>query len=70
MNYVVAGYVICLSVLALYAVGLVLRRRHLERAASLIDGPAPDRVPAGTTGPRDRDGGTPDAVPPTLGGER
>ena len=33
MKYVDAGYVIALSVLFVYAVGLVVRRRRLERAA-------------------------------------
>lgn len=70
MSYVVAGYAICLGVLALYAVGLVLRRRRLERAASLLDVPAPDRIAAGASGGRERAGGPPDAVPPATDGER
>lgn len=39
MSYVDAGYVIVLSVLALYAVGLLLRRRRLTRAAARTSGP-------------------------------
>lgn len=34
MKYVDAGYAIGLGSLALYAVSLVLRRRHAERAAA------------------------------------
>lgn len=70
MSYVVAGYVICLGVLTLYAVGLVLRRRRLERAAALMDAPGPDGVPTGSTGGRDGAGGSPDVVPHTTDGER
>jgi hypothetical protein len=39
VSYVDAGYSICLAVLFLYAVGLVLRRRRLQRAAALLDRP-------------------------------
>ena len=42
MRYVVAGYVVILTVLFLYAVQLVWRRRHLARAVarvSVADGP-------------------------------
>ncbi len=35
MSYVDAGYAIGLSVLFLYAIGLVFRRRSLERAVEL-----------------------------------
>jgi hypothetical protein len=34
MSYVDAGYAIALSVLFVYAISLVLRRRRLERLAS------------------------------------
>jgi hypothetical protein len=50
VSYVDAGYAICLGVLALYALGLVLRHRRLERAAALLDAPERDRPPAGTAG--------------------
>lgn len=36
MHYVIAGYVIALAVLFVYAASLVLRRRRLERAARLL----------------------------------
>ena len=36
-GYVDAGYAIGLSVLFLYGVSLVLRRRRLERAVSLLE---------------------------------
>lgn len=39
MSYVDAGYAIGLSVLFLYAIGLVVRRRSLERAVA----PSPPR---------------------------
>ncbi|GEM_PF-1258905 len=35
MSYVDAGYAVGLSVLFLYAIGLVLRRRSLERRVDL-----------------------------------
>ena len=70
MSYVVAGYVICLTVLALYAVGLVLRRRRLERAAALLDAPGPEGAPTGTSGGPDGTGAPPDVVPPATDGER
>ena len=35
MSYVDAGYTVGLSVLFLYGVGLVMRRRRLERAVDL-----------------------------------
>lgn len=37
MTYVDAGYAIALSVLALYALSLILRARRLERAAGAAD---------------------------------
>jgi hypothetical protein len=42
VRYVDAGYTICLAVLFLYAVGLVLRRRRLARAAALAERPGTD----------------------------
>lgn len=42
MSYVIAGYVICLSVLAAYAGWLVARRRRLTRAVALLDDADPD----------------------------
>jgi hypothetical protein len=42
VNYVDAGYAVGLSVLFLYSVGLVLRRRSLERRVELDLGPDPD----------------------------
>jgi hypothetical protein len=36
MNYVDAGYAVGLSALFLYSVGLVLRRRSLERRVELV----------------------------------
>ncbi len=41
MSYVIAGYVICLSVLAAYAAWLVARRRRLTRAVALEEVVAP-----------------------------
>jgi hypothetical protein len=70
LSYVVAGYVICLGVLTLYAVGLVLRRRRLGRAAALMDAPASDEVPTGSTGGRDGAGKPPEVVPHATDGER
>ncbi len=56
MRYVDAGYVIALSVLALYALSLFVRRRRLERAATRgvtrghdavrVDGPTGSSVPS------------------------
>jgi len=40
MSYVDAGYATGLSVLFLYAVGLVIRRRSLERAVELSSPPS------------------------------
>ncbi|MHB8220059.1 MAG: hypothetical protein ACYDHU_07025 [Acidimicrobiales bacterium] len=50
MKYVVAGYVICLSVLCAYAVSLWWRRRRLSRAVAVSEAPAQDR--AGPQGDR------------------
>ena len=49
MRYVVAGYIVILTVLALYAVQLVWRRHRLERAVARVVAPggAPDRSAAG-----------------------
>jgi hypothetical protein len=44
VKYVVAGYVLAMAVLALYAVTLVVRRRSLERAAALR-GDVPEAQP-------------------------
>jgi len=45
MNYVVAGYTIVLSILFLYAVQLVWRRRRLTRAVERVRAAsAPDRA--------------------------
>jgi hypothetical protein len=46
VSYVDAGYAICLAVLFLYAVGLIVRRRRLQRAAALSDPPRPPEAPA------------------------
>ena len=65
MSYVDAGYAIALSVLALYSVSLLQRRRRLQRAVALATpataepgqaagGGAPERpgaVAVGATGP-------------------
>jgi hypothetical protein len=45
MNYVVAGYVIAMSVLFAYAVSLLIRRARLERAAALVDTANPPAEP-------------------------
>lgn len=37
MNYIDAGYIIGLSVVFLYGLSLVVRRRRLERAAALAE---------------------------------
>jgi hypothetical protein len=65
MSYVDAGYAIVLSVLAVYAVGLLARRRRLTRAAALAEGGREPRLGAtgtggpsgGTGGPSDQTGG-------------
>lgn len=49
MTYVDAGYAIALTVLALYAAGLVARRRRLERAAR-VAGAVPPEPPVPDTG--------------------
>ncbi|MGA2835187.1 MAG: hypothetical protein ABSF84_01190 [Acidimicrobiales bacterium] len=46
MRYVIAGYVIVLGILFLYAVQLVWRRRRLTRTAARIASSAPDRSAA------------------------
>jgi hypothetical protein len=55
MSYVDAGYVIALSVLALYALSLILRARRLERAvgASRPPGATGATGVTGTTGVSD-----------------
>jgi hypothetical protein len=45
MSYVDAGYAVGLSVLFVYAIGLVLRRRSLERSVEL-SAPPPDSAEA------------------------
>ena len=40
MRYVIAGYVFVLTVLALYAVQLIWRRRRLHRAVARVTGSA------------------------------
>jgi hypothetical protein len=45
VSYVIAGYVICLSVLAGYATWLLARRRRLTRAVALQEVAAPDGAP-------------------------
>jgi uncharacterized protein (TIGR03382 family) len=52
MSYVDAGYAIALSVLALYSVALLLRRRRLERAVAR--GEAEEARRPGGTGGGDR----------------
>jgi hypothetical protein len=51
VSYVVAGYVICLSVLTAYAAWLLARRRRLTRAAALAEeagaGAASQRLESG-----------------------
>jgi len=52
MNYVIAGYSIVLSILFLYGVSLVWRRRRLTRAAARVEAfHAGGTVPAGATAP-------------------
>jgi hypothetical protein len=52
MSYVNAGYIIALSVLFVYSVSLIARRRRLLRAAQLIehDDAAPGHELAGGIG--------------------
>jgi hypothetical protein len=70
LRYVDAGYAICLGALALYAAGLAFRRRRLERAATVLDGPDHGRVGAVAASERDGDGGPPHVAPPVTGGDR
>ncbi len=53
MSYVDAGYAIGLSVLFAYSIGLVLRRRSLERRIELSPSPELDGAaePGPTSGP-------------------
>jgi uncharacterized protein (TIGR03382 family) len=51
VSYVDAGYAICLSVLSLYAAGLLFRRRRLTRAAELAEPPS---AAPGSPGPDTR----------------
>jgi hypothetical protein len=59
MSYVDAGYSICLTVLFLYGVSLILRRRRLLRAVDVAergvakDGVAKDGVAKGGVAERD-----------------
>jgi hypothetical protein len=48
MRYVVAGYVIVLSILFLYALQLVWRRRRLTRAVNRVVAAATPVPPDGT----------------------
>ncbi|MHB8319668.1 MAG: hypothetical protein ACYDEP_10655 [Acidimicrobiales bacterium] len=41
MKYVDAGYVVCLSVLFVYSIGIVLRRRRLLRTVDAVDDAEP-----------------------------
>ncbi len=47
MSYVDAGYAVGLSVLFAYGLGLVLRRRALERRAEISRNSEPDQSTAG-----------------------
>ncbi len=49
-GYVDAGYAIGLSTLFLYGVSLVLRRRRLERAVTLLDDEAATAEPTAVAG--------------------
>ncbi len=54
MRYVVAGYVVVLGILFLYAVQLVWRRRRLTRIAIRVEALAPEPAPAvGAVDPAD-----------------
>jgi hypothetical protein len=46
MRYVIAGYVVILTLLFLYAVQLVWRRRRLAAAVVRVAGTAPSPAPA------------------------
>jgi hypothetical protein len=50
VSYVDAGYAVGLSVLFLYAIGLVIRRRSLERAVELSLPPSDSADGAAETG--------------------
>jgi len=50
VSYVDAGYAVGLSVLFLYAIGLVIRRRSLERAVELSLPPSDSAGGAAETG--------------------
>jgi hypothetical protein len=50
MSYVDAGYAVGLSVLFLYAIGLVIRRRSLERAVDLSLPPSDSAEGSAETG--------------------
>lgn len=50
MSYVDAGYAVGLSVLFLYAIGLVIRRRRLEQAVELSLPPSDSADGAAETG--------------------
>jgi preprotein translocase subunit Sec63 len=47
VKYVVAGYVICLSVLCAYAVSLWWRRRRLSRAVAVSEASVQERAGPG-----------------------
>jgi len=49
MRYVVAGYVVILTVLFLYAVQLLWRRRRLSRAVARVTSGPPAGSAAGAT---------------------
>ncbi len=66
MKYVDAGYAICLSVLAAYAVVLVLWRRRLERAAAHAEAGTGAGTRTGADGPA---GVTTVAGAPPLGAD-
>lgn len=55
MHYIVAGYVVVLGTLFLYAVSLVWRRRRLTRAALRAESLPPDHVGPATPGARVED---------------
>lgn len=50
MSYVDAGYAVGLSVLFLYAIGLLVRRRSLERAVDLSMPPSESADGSAETG--------------------
>lgn len=52
MSYVDAGYAIALSVLALYALTLVLRRRRWVRAVTMSEQPGAGAEPTSAHGER------------------